>query len=232
MKTVVIHQPDFLSYLGYYHRLLHADLFVLLDTVQFVNRTSRSWTNRDKIKTANGEKWLTVSVVKAPMDTPIRDILLSRTADWRNNNLNLIRENYQRAQGFTEVFPYLESLYAFDCDKLIDLNFRSIEILRDLLDISIPMVFASQLGVRGTGNELLVNILKNVGATHYLSGVGARAYFDAAPFDLAGINVRWQVFNHPVYPQLHGPFIPGLSSIDLLLNCGVAEARRILREAK
>ena len=64
MKVVVIHQPDFLPYLGFFHRLLHADLFVLLDHVQFVTNGSRSWTHRDKIKTAQGERWLTVGVKK------------------------------------------------------------------------------------------------------------------------------------------------------------------------
>jgi hypothetical protein len=68
-----------------------------------------------------------------------------------------------------------------------------------------------------------------VQADRYLSGVGARAYFEPEPFAAAGIEVLWQNFKHPIYPQLYGEFIPGLSSIDLLFNCGIAKSREVLR---
>ena len=76
---------------------------------------------------------------------------------------------------------------------------------------------------------LLVDILQKVRADKYLSGVGAKAYFDPAPFAAAGIEVTWQDFKHPVYPQLYGDFIPYLSSIDLLFNCGIKKSHEILR---
>ena len=228
-KTVVIHQPDFLSYLGFFHRLLFADVFVVLDTAQFVDGTSQSWTHRDKIKTSKGEKWLSISVRKAPRDTAIRDILLSDAVDWRAANLNLLRENYREALYFEEIFPHIERLYTFKCEKLMDFNLRSISMLLAIFNIEIPMIFASDLGVQGKKNELLVDILRKVGATRYLSGVGAKNYFDPAPFKGTEIEVVWQKFTHPVYPQLHGEFIPYLSSIDLLFNCGIEKSREILR---
>ena len=92
-KTVVIHQPDFVSYLGFFQRLLHADLYIVLDHVQFVNGSSRAWMHRDKIKTAQGEKWLTVSVKKAPRDTAINQIELSTDKDWRQDKLRLVEQN-------------------------------------------------------------------------------------------------------------------------------------------
>jgi len=227
--TVVIHQPDFLPYLGFLHRLLFADVFVMLDTAQFVNGTSHSWTHRDKIKTPSGEKWLSISIKKAPRDTAIRDIQLSNTVNWRADNLNLLQTNYRKAPCFREIFPYVEQLYAFDCESLMDFNVKSIELLLGLFNIKAPMVFASDLGAQGKKNELLVNILGKTGACRYLSGVGARAYFDPAPFKEAGIEVIWQNFTHPVYPQLYGAFVPYLSSIDLLFNCGVNKSQEILK---
>ena len=83
-KTIVIHQPDFLPYLGFFHRLIHADTFVIFDNAQYVNGTSHSWMNRDKLKTSQGEKWLTVSVKKAARETLINQIVLSENAEWRN----------------------------------------------------------------------------------------------------------------------------------------------------
>lgn len=228
-KTVVIHQPDFMPYLGFFHRFLNADMWVILDSVQFVTGTSRSWTNRDKIKTPSGEKWITVAVQKAPKDTMINEILLSENVDWRNGNLNMLKENYRKAPFFDEIFPYLESLYGLDCKKMADFNIKSVEMLLKLFDINIERGLSSSLNTVGKSNELLVDILKKVGATTYLSGVGARAYYDPKPFEDAGIKVVWQDFKHPIYPQLHGEFIPYLSSIDILFNCGIARSREIIR---
>lgn len=231
-KTAVIHQPDFLPYLGFFHRLLAADVFVVLDTAQFVDGTSQSWMHRDKIKTPQGEKWLSLSIKKPPRDTAIRDVMLSDAVDWRTGNLNLLQANYRKAPHFGEIYSRLEQLYACKCESMMDFNLKSIEMLMTLFDIKIPMVFASDLDARGRKNDLLVDILKKTAATHYLSGVGARAYFDPAPFMEANVEVVWQDFTHPIYPQLHGDFVPYLSSIDLLFNCGIEKSREILKGCK
>lgn len=228
-KTVVIHQPDFLPYLGFFDRLIKADLYVVLDHVQYVSGTSRSWMNRDKIKTRNGEQWITIGVEKAPLGTPINRILLRKDSSWREDNMNLLLENYGKAPFFKEIFPYIEKLYQSECTYMMDFNLESISMLMGLLDIQVEMVLSSELSVNGRSNELLVNILKSVGGTRYLSGVGAKAYYNSEPFSIAGIEVVWQDFIHPVYPQQHGTFIPYLSTIDVLFNCGIEESRRIIR---
>lgn len=225
--TTVIHQPDFLPYLGFFQRLLLADLWVVLDNVQFL-RGSKRWHNRDKIKTAHGEQWLTVGVQKSPQDVPINQVLLAPT-DWRQRSLNLIAESYRKAPHFDEIYPHVEDLYAFDCHKLVDFNMHSIDMLAKLLDIDIERKLSSSLALSGKANELLVDILEKVGSKRYLSGVGAKAYFDPAPFERSGIEVVWQEFEHPQYPQMHGEFIPYLSTIDLLFNCGALKAREVLR---
>lgn len=228
-KTVVIHQPDFLSYLGFFHRLLHSDLYIVLDDVQFVKGTSQSWMNRDKIKTQQSEQWLTINVKKASRDTKINEISLSDTINWKKQNLDLLKQNYRKAEYFDEIFPYLEKLYSNDYDKLFEFNMASILMLMELFDIKIDIVYSSTLKTTQTKSERLVELLTQVDATHYLSGVGAKAYHQDAPFDKAGLKVVWQEFQHPIYPQLHGDFIPYLSSIDLLLNCGIEQSRKILR---
>ena len=125
--------------------------------------------------------------------------------------------------------PELDRLYSLPCATVRDFNMASIEMLMDMLDVRIPWVFSSNLEPEGTKNELLVNLLKKVSATHYLSGVGARDYFDPLPFAEAGIQVVWQDFSHPVYSQQFGDFLPYLSSLDLLFNHGVHDSRKILR---
>lgn len=228
-KIVVIHQPDFLSYIGFFHRLLHADLYVVLDDVQFVKGTSQSWMNRDKIKTQNGEQWLTVNIKKASSDTKINKIFLNDTINWKKQNLDLLQQNYRKAQYFDEIFPYLEELYTNNYEKLSEFNMASILMLMELFDIKIDIIYSSTLSTTKTKSERLVELLIQVDATHYLSGVGARDYHTDKPFEDANIDVIWQDFKHPVYPQLHGEFIPYLSSIDLFFNCGIEKSREILR---
>ncbi|WP_419770602.1 MAG: WbqC family protein [Candidatus Marinarcus sp.] len=227
-KTVVIHQPDFLSYLGFFHRLLHSDLYIVLDDVQFV-KSNNSWTHRDKIKTQNGDQWLTINVKKASRDTNINEILFSDTINWKKQNLDLLKQNYRKAEYFDEIFPYLEKLYSHDYEKLSEFNMASILMLMELFDIKIDIVYSSTLKTTQAKSERLVELLTQVDATHYLSGVGARDYHKDEPFDTAGLKVVWQEFKHPIYPQLHGEFIPYLSSIDILFNCGIKRSREILR---
>jgi len=228
LKTAVIHQPDFLPYLGFFHRLLSADLFILLDHVQFVNHGRGSWTHRDKIKTSRGERWLTVGVKKTPLGTPINEVLLA-DSDWREQGLNLLRENYRNTPYFSILFPQLEVLYQKPCERLVDFNVASIQMLLDWFEIKIKMMFSSQMKPSGKRNELLVDLLTKAGASNYLSGVGAKDYYQPEPFEAAGIEVRWQHFEHPVYSQWFGDFLPYLSSIDMFFNCGETQARKILR---
>jgi hypothetical protein len=228
-KVVVIHQPDFVSPLGFFHRFLNADMYIALDHVQFVNGSSRAWTHRDKIKTAQGEKWLTVSVKKAPRDTSINQIELSTDTDWRQDNLNLLQQNYRNAPFYSELMPEIERLYARPFHMLRDFNMASIEMLMDMLDVRIPWVWSSSLDPAGAKNELLVDLLKKVSATHYLSGMGAQSYFQPEHFAQAGIEVIWHDFTPPVYAQQFGEFVPYLSALDVLFNHGVTASREILR---
>ncbi|MCW5626433.1 MAG: WbqC family protein, partial [Burkholderiales bacterium] len=198
----------------------------------FVTNTSRSWTHRDKIKTAAGEKWLTLGVKKSPLGTCIDQIALVGATSWIDNHLNLLRENYRKASGFREVMPLIEELYREPPPLMRDFNLRWLERLMDILELRTPAVLSSSLQPRGQKNEMLTDLLGKVDATHYLSGTGARAYMDVTAFSAVGIDVIWQQFEHPIYPQQFGPFIPYLSILDVLFNCGVIGTRVLLRSCK
>jgi len=224
-KTVVIHQPDFLPYLGFFHRLLSADKFVILDDVQFLRR---GWHHRDKIKSQNGETWLTVGLKKTSQNSKINEMQLNNES-WRENHLNLISQNYKKAIYFDEIYPYLHDLYLGTYTALIDFNVAGIKMLMKLFSINIGLSYSSEHSLISKSNQLLVDILTNENSTHYLSGTGAQDYFEEKPFIEKDIKVIWQEFTHPIYPQLYGGFIPNLSSIDLLFNCGIIQSRKVLR---
>lgn len=224
-KIVVIHQPDFIPYIGFFHRLLYSDIFIILDDVQFLRR---GWHHRDMIKTKDGKKWLNLGIKKTPQNTKINEIYLNNE-NWKMQHLQILEQSYKKAPFFKEIFPFIENLYSQEYEKMIDINLAFIKTLLELFDINIDIHFSSNYEINSKSNELLSDLLKRVDANQYLSGIGAKDYFDTIPFDEANIKVIWQEFKHPIYPQLHGEFIPYLSSIDLFFNCGIKKSREILR---
>lgn len=199
---------------------------MVFDDVQFLRR---GWHHRDKIKTREGATWLTLSVKKGDYHQKINEVILGDVQEgWVDDNLNLIREHYQKAPCFSEYFPKIKEVYMAGYTKLVDINIAFLRMLFEIFEIRTKLVLASTLGAEGQNNERLINILKKVNGTHYLSGTGAKAYLDENVFAQEGIKVDWQKFTHPQYPQLHGDFIPNLSCLDILLNCGF-ESKNILQ---
>jgi hypothetical protein len=229
INIAVAHQPDFLPHLGFFHKLLNADVFIVMDNVQFV-KSPNGMTHRDLIKTSNGKSWLTLSIEKAPQKTTISNINLSKHVNWKNKNLRMLEENYRKSQYFDEIHPFVVELYSKEYKRLIDINIESIRMIMKLLEIDIPLVLLSSLNTTGSKNELLISALEDVGASSYLSGVGSRSYLDSEKFKNKGIKVIWQKYTPIVYMQLFGQFIPNLSSIDMLYNCGIAQSRAFLRK--
>ncbi|NOZ28633.1 MAG: WbqC family protein [Chloroflexi bacterium] len=226
MTTVCIHQPDFAPWIGFFDRLIQSDIFVVLDNVQFLRR---GWHNRDKIKTAHGTMWLTVPVKKkGRYGQLIREAEIDNTRRWREEHLKSLQTWYGGAPHFDAYFPGVREIYLRNHRLLIDLNMDLLAFLMAAFDIQVEIRKASSLPVTGKRTDLLVEIVKAVGGDVYLSGLGARAYLEEEKFARAGIRVVWQEFEHPVYPQLYGEFIPNLSSLDFLFNCG-EQCRAILR---
>lgn len=229
MKRVCIHQPDFAPWLGFFDRLLDVDVLIILDDAQFLRR---GWHHRDKIKTRSGSDWLTLSVAKAEQRTPINEIRLQPDREsWVPGNLGLLVENYRAAPAFETGYPAIEALYRQPFDKMVDLNMAFLHHAFAAFDIDVEVAFASSLGVSGARTQRLVDLVKAVDGTHYLSGTGALDYLEPELFEQAGIGLEIQRFRHPVHPQLHGEFVSHLSCIDALLNTGAA-ARDVLRSTR
>jgi len=225
MTVVCIHQPDFAPHLGFFHRLLLADHFIVLDDVQFLRR---GWHHRDFIKGRNGKVWLTLSVAKADYHQKINEILLADDPLWIAGNLNLLRDFYRRAPYFDELFPRIEAIYQGGHRRLVDFNIAIMQLAFEYLGVTVPISYASHYGVQAVSTARLVSLTQAASGDVYLTGTGSIDYLDESAFNAAGIDVRWQEFRHPVYHQLHGEFEPQLSCLDLLFNCG-PESAAILR---
>jgi len=228
-KVIVgIHQPNFLPWLGYFYKLAKCDTFVLLDNVQY---TKNSFINRNRIKTPQGVKWLTVPVkIKGRFGQLIKDVEINSTIDWRKKHLGTLEANYKKARFFEPVFQGLKAVYcANDWDALCEVNIQLLKWSLSVLKLDRELVRASELNVWGESTRLLIDIVKEIGGDVYLSGFGGAKYQEEELFKKAGITLAYYEFKHPVYPQLWSDFVPNLSIIDLLFNCGPESLDIILR---
>jgi hypothetical protein len=223
---VTIHQPEHMPWLGFLDKVSCADLFVVLDTVQF---RKNYFQNRNRIRTPGGWAWITVPV-RRPRQVPISEVRIDFEGDRRQRYLNVLENAYRRAPWFDGLQPVVRGLLDGQGDRLVTVNMRIINFLLEYLGIDTPLVLASELGLPLTvgGTEVNHAIAVAVGATTYLSGPSGRAYLDVRTFDESGIRVAFHEFRHPQYRQVQGDFLPAMSAIDLLFNEG-PRSRDILR---
>ena len=209
---VAIHQPHYLPWLGYLEKMAQADLFIVLDHVQFERG---NYQNRTQVRVNGAAHWLTVPVVQRSQKERIDEKLIDTRQDWDATHYETLR----RAYGQRAVAP-LRAIYETPWERLVDLNDAMLEFLRAAFGIRTPLVHSSELGVGGAKSELVLNLCLEVGADALLVGLGgSRDYLDRAAFAAAGVELVFQKFEHPVYPQRgSGPFIPGLSAVDMLFN--------------
>jgi hypothetical protein len=220
---VAIHQPSYLPWLGYLDRMARADLFVMLDHVQFERG---NFQNRTMIRMNGEARWLTVPVVQRSQKERILekeiDNRLEGARAWGPIHFATLRHAYRDAPHAGRYMNALKSILEARWERLVDLDMALLGLMRDALGIRTPLVKSSELGVEGMKSELILNICRAVGADVFLGGMGgSRRYLDTAAFERAGVGVQWQAFRHPVHPQCGGgPFVAGLSALDLLFNRG------------
>jgi hypothetical protein len=218
---IAICQPTYLPWLGYFDLMDQVDTFVLLDNVQF---EKQSWQQRNRIKTPTGLQWLTVPVVfRGRFGQKVGEVEIRDGGVFARTHLRALELNYGRAKFFSLFFPALSAiLRQTDKPRLIDLNLKLLQWLREVLSIATPLLLASSLGENGKRSQLLASICQKLGATQYLSPIGSAEYLlrEIDVLARARVDVVFHHYVHPQYEQRFPPFLPFASVIDLLLNEG------------
>jgi hypothetical protein len=220
--VVAIHQPNFFPWLGYFDKIARADVFVVLDSVQFPKKQG-TWMNRVRILVQGVPRWITVPVDRAYHDVrSVREMRIAADTPWRERTLETLRHSYARARCFDDVWPRVEGLVLTPDDYVADFNLAVLgDLVRELGLENTKMVCASQVDAAGTSTERLVALTRAVGGTAYLCGGGAGGYQDDERFAEAGLELRYQDFVPHAYPQVGAAeFVPGLSVLDALFNVG------------
>jgi hypothetical protein len=218
MKQIAILQSSYFPWLGYFDQLIKSDVFIIYDDVQF---DKNGWRNRNKIRTSNGEMWLTVPIHnKLSSKIHIKDIQIDYSKNWTRKHLNSIYINYSKANYFNDYFPHLKLIFEKNYENLVDLNMEILKYINNWLGVNRLIIKSSTLGIQGSQTERLINICKYFGLYRYLTGNSAINYLELEKFKSAGIEVIWQNYEHPKYTQVYKDFIPYLSILDLIMNEG------------
>ena len=228
---VAIHQPHFIPWLGYLHRMAQVDAFIVLDHVQFERR---NYQNRAQVRIEGEARWLTVPVIQRSQKERIVDKEVDNSARaWGPNHFATLRHAYRQAGFFSTYAAAFREVLEARWQHLVELDLAMLKVLREAFGIRTPLLRSSQLDVEGAKAQLILNLCKAVGARALLAGFGgSRGYLDSGKFARHGIEIRWHEFTHPVYKQCGAaPFIPGLASVDLLFNAGPASRAILMGEA-
>jgi hypothetical protein len=225
-KRVAIVQSNYVPWRGYFDLIGSVDEFVLLDDVQY---TRRDWRNRNRIKTAQGTRWLSVPLnVKGNYTAPICEMEVADPG-WAEAHWDTVRQAYAKAPGFDANGALVREAYeTIGSPRLSAINEHLLEWFARRLGIETPLRCSVDLDPQGSKTDRLVDLCKKVGATEYVSGPGARAYLEEERFAERGIAVSWFEYGpYPEYEQVHPPFDPQVSILDVLL-CGGEDAARLV----
>ena len=216
--TVAIHQPNYLPWLGYFHKIASVDIFVFVDDVQF---SKNSYINRVQVLGPSGPRWLTVPV-SYHFGNTIREVRPA-VSDWPSRHLDTLHTLYASAPAFKEVWVRVkELLLSLPQTDLATINRHLVENLSKEFGLSPKFFASSEINVHGkVSDNRLIELVKAVAPSGvYLSGKGAAGYQDPEKFKQAGLGFRYLDFQHPVYDQARTPFQPGLSVLDVLFRLG------------
>lgn len=220
MKCVAGHQCNLYPYGGFFAKAASVDHFVIVDNTQYVKK---EFHNRNRIRLSNGNViWLGIPVRNSgKYKQLINEVEIDNVQDWRKTHCRTLFLNYKKAPFFDKYFPELEKLLQMQWRYLSEFNIEIILLLFRLLDIQVPVCIASKEGISGKATELILDICRKTGSDAYLHGKHSRDYVDFPLLEHNGIRSYIQNFECLEYPQTGGgSFVPNLSVIDTLFNCG------------
>ena len=224
-------QPAYLAWVPFFQRMILSDIFIYLDDVEFSKNTSH---NRNKIKSFNGPVTLTVPIIySGNSKCNIKNMPIDNKRAWLKKHWKTIEMNYSKAPFFNDFGKILyEEVYSKEWSFLGQLNIHLLETIKNYLSISTICKASSTLKINLKNNSKLVEICNQLGANRFLVKPGTNDYHPKEFFEERGIALKYFEYTHFNYSQLYGDFTPGLSIIDLIMNCGPDESKSYLVKFK
>ena len=224
--TVVGHQPQYLPYIGILNKISKADIYIIVDHVQF---RKKYFHNRTYIKVNDQALLLTVPVLsKGKYKAAISGIEINHQSNWVAKHLKSFRYAYSKAPFFRDYYETIENILTKKHKFLSDLTSELLIFFLEEFDLVKDIRFSNPMALNGKKTELLIELTRAVNGDVYISGEGAKDYFDEERFSLSGLKHIFSEFSHPKYPQQGRTFLEGMGCIDLLFNCGKDGRKHII----
>jgi hypothetical protein len=216
---VVIHQPQYFPYPGFFQKLSKADIFVILDNTQYDKR----FTNRNQILATKGPIWMSVPINKNHKFALNKEVEINNEMPWRKQHWDKIKFSYSNSKFFKKYSKDFQEIFEKKWELLFELDFVTMKKTLDWLNLDIKILKESELDVKGKSTERLVNICKAVEADTYISGKGlpGKKYIDEELFQKNKIKLEYNEYKSKEYSQnFTNSFVPNLSIIDMIFNVG------------
>lgn len=223
---IVISQSMFFPWIGFLEQIKLADIFVHYDDVQF---SKGSFTNRVQIKTPRGQQWLTVPLKDHHLGQRIDEVQFPPMNTWCDRHWRLLKESFSAAPYAKDVFALVEEVYSNSYENISCLAKASFMALVHFFGLEKEKRFLDvrDLEITGTSSDRVLQIVRKLHGSTYITGLGALKYLDHDKFDSFGISVEYMDYRKTPYPQMFGEFTPFVSALDLIANCGKDGSRFI-----
>ncbi len=233
---VAIHQPTLFPWIGLFHKIRQADCFVFFDHLPLPR--GKSWITRNKLHFDNQTRWFTIPIYRKGRSTQlISQTEINYSRNFIRKHLAILRYTFSKCLAFEDVYPMFEYLYFQQFDNLCEFNTTYCQMVCTQLGIhpkfisSMDMLQDNKQLLNLKGNDLILNICQNLGASAYISGSGCLDFIDPVPFEEKNIEFYFQDFQYKTYKQMNSHrFISHLSSVDTFFNLGFDGAKELIAE--
>lgn len=233
-KTIAIHQPDFMPWLGLFNKISKANELIILDHTVNNSKSADFWCRRVKMLIGGNAHWMSISLKRDPKRSiflPINEMEIDRDERAIKKFKLTVEQSYKRAPYFGKVFYLIENYFDSQTTNLSEMNSWFIREILDKLNIQIEVLYSSQLCPQFSSTEMLIDLLVKRNATTYISGSGAKAYQNDLLFAQKNIVLYYNNFICPSYRQFNSTsFISGLSIIDALMNVGFESTAKLVSQ--
>lgn len=213
-------------WVGLLEQIRLADVLVFYDDVQF---SKGSFTNRVQVKTSTGVQWMTVPLQDLKLGIVIDKVKVVPGVEWREKHLALLDRSFKGTPYANDALLMVREIYSVDYPSIGHLARASILALSNYFGQleGKRVLDARELRINGSGSQRVLDIVRAIGGTVYITGHGGRNYLDHEAFDESGVNVQYMRYERHPYTQRWGDFTPFVTALDLVANLGRDGHRQI-----